>query len=187
MARMCGTRTIGVEVLGDFAACVEPIRAVEVNGEGNPAYALVRHELTFTPPSSSTWRGSKSRSLQEATFPASYTIDTDRRLVVTRIWGAATEEEVLDHGQRLRNDPQFNPDYRQLVDMSELTEIKVGSDMIRDASRKQFFSPGVRRALVASSDAAFGMARMYAIASEAAGQTIEVFRDLKTAEVWLNG
>jgi hypothetical protein len=119
-------------------------------------------------------------------MPASYTIDIDRKIVVSRIWGAATEDEIFDHGQRLRNDPQFRPDFRQLVDMSELTEIRVGSGVIREASRDQFFSPGVRRALVANSDAAFGMARMYAIASEDAGQTIEVFRDINAAEAWLN-
>ena len=119
-------------------------------------------------------------------MPASYTIDTDRKLVVTRIWGAATEDEIYDHGQRFRNDPQFRPDFRQLVDMSELTEIRVGSGLIRDASRNQFFSPGVRRAVVANSEAAFGMARMYAIASEETGQTVEVFRDLKVAEAWLD-
>jgi hypothetical protein len=119
-------------------------------------------------------------------LPASYTIDTDRKLVLTRIWGAATEDEIIDHGQRLRNDPQFRPNFRQLVDMSELTEIRVGSGVIRDASRNQFFSPGVRRAVVANSEAAFGMARMYAIASEIEGQTIEVFRDMKAAEAWLN-
>jgi hypothetical protein len=118
-------------------------------------------------------------------MPASYAIDTDRRLVVTRIWGAATEDEIFDHGQRLRNDPQFRPDFRQLVDISELTEVLVGSGMIREASRNQFFSPGVRRAIVANSEAAFGMARMYAIASEEAGQTIEVFRDRNEAEAWL--
>lgn len=124
---------------------------------------------------------------KRAVLPASYRIDTDRKLVVTRIWGAATEDEIFDHGQRLRNDPEFRPDFRQLVDMSELTEIRVGSGLIRDASRNQFFSPGARRAIVANSDAAFGMARMYAIASEDVGQTIEVFRDMDAAEAWLNG
>jgi hypothetical protein len=119
-------------------------------------------------------------------MPASYTIDSKRELVVTRIWGAPTEDEIIDHGQRLRNDPRFRPDFRQLVDMSELTEIRVGSGVIRDASRNQFFSPGARRAVVANSEAAFGMARMYAIASENAGQTIEVFRDMEAAEAWLD-
>ena len=104
---------------------------------------------------------------------------------MTRIWGAPTEDDIHDHGQRLRNDPQFRSDFRQLVDMRELTEIRVGSGVIRDASRNQFFEPGVRRAVVANSDASFGMARMYAIASENSGQTIEVFRDMDAAKAWL--
>jgi hypothetical protein len=128
----------------------------------------------------------EARLGEGAVLPATYTIDTDLKLVVTRIWGAATEDEIFDHGQRLRNDPQFRPDFRQLVDMRGLTEIRVGSGVIRDASRNQFFSPGVRRAVVANSDASFGMARMYAIASEMEGQTIEVFRDINVAEAWLN-
>jgi hypothetical protein len=119
-------------------------------------------------------------------LPASYTIDSDRKIVLSRIWGTATEDEIRDHGQRLRNDPQFQPDFRQLLDMSELTEILVGSEMVRDAARNQFFSPGVKRALVATSDVAFGMARMYAIASEHSGQTIKVFRDMNAAEAWLD-
>ena len=119
-------------------------------------------------------------------MPASYTIDSDRKIVLSRIWGIATEDEIQEHGQRLRVDPEFRPDFRQLIDMSDVTEIRVGSEMVRDAARNQFFSPGVRRALVATSDVAFGMARMYAIASENAGQTIKVFRDMKAAEAWLD-
>lgn len=104
---------------------------------------------------------------------------------MSRFWGVATDDDIFDHGQRLQNDPLFRPDFRQLVDMSDLTEIRVGSGVIRDASRNQFFAPGVRRAVVANSDVSFGMARMYAIASENSGQTIEVFRDINAAKAWL--
>jgi hypothetical protein len=105
---------------------------------------------------------------------------------VSRFWGVATDDDIFDHGQRLRNDPQFRPDFRQLVDMSDLTEIRVDSGVVREASRIQFFAPGVKRAVVANSDASFGMARMYAIASENQGQTIEVFRDINAAKAWLD-
>lgn len=118
-------------------------------------------------------------------MPASYAIDTERKLVLSRIWGSPTEEEILDHGRRLRADPRFQPDFRQLLDMSELKEILISPHNVRQAARDQFFSPGARRALVAHSDAAFGMARMYALASEVEGQTIEVFRDFCAAEAWL--
>ena len=118
-------------------------------------------------------------------MPATYAIDAERKLVFSRIWGSPTEEEILDHGRRLRADPRFQPDFRQLLDMSELKEILISTQSVRHAARDQLFSAGVRRALVAHSDAAFGMARMYALASEVEGQTIEVFREFCAAEAWL--
>jgi hypothetical protein len=105
---------------------------------------------------------------------------------VTTLVGAVTEEEVDDHNQRLGDDPQFQPDFRQLVDLRAQTEILYDSEMVRDTSRKHVFSPGTRRALVASTDAVFGMARMFALQSETAGQTIQVFRDMREAEGWLD-
>ena len=118
-------------------------------------------------------------------MPATYAIDIERKLVRSRIWGAPTEEEILDHGRRLRADPRFQPDFRQLLDMSEWKAILISSPRVRQSAREQFFAPGARRAFVAISDCAFGMARMYALASEAEGQTIEVFRELRAAEAWL--
>ena len=118
-------------------------------------------------------------------MPVSYDIDKKQRLVTSRLWGPVTEDEVHDHNSRLRNDPAFDPGYRQFVDLTGITEIRVGTGMISETAHDQFFSPGTRRAFVASSDATFGMARMFALQAEGLGQTIEVFRDRKKAEEWL--
>jgi hypothetical protein len=85
----------------------------------------------------------------------------------------------------LRTDPLFNPTYRQLIDMSGITEDLVDIETKREVSQNQFFAPGVRRAWVSSSDFPFGMARMYAVAAESQGQTIGVFRARSEAEQWL--
>jgi len=118
-------------------------------------------------------------------LPTSYEIDPKLRLVTSRLWGAVREDEVHDHNQRLRTDPAFNPGYRQLVDLSGITEVLVGTKMISETAIDQFFSPGARRAFFASTDATFGMARMFALQAEGVGQTIEVFRDRRKAEEWL--
>jgi hypothetical protein len=99
--------------------------------------------------------------------------------------GPLTEDEVHDHNQRLRNDRAFDPNYCQLVDITGVTEILVGKRMVSETSIDQVVDPGTRRAFVASSDATFGMARMFALQSDGVGQTIEVFRDLRSAEAWL--
>jgi hypothetical protein len=118
-------------------------------------------------------------------MPASYEIDPNRKLVTSRLWDPVTEDELNDHNQRLRTDPAFDPAYRQLVDMTGLTEILVSTKTINQTSIDHFFNPGTLRAFVASSDAIFGMSRKFALQSEGAGQTIHVFRDLRSAEDWL--
>ena len=118
-------------------------------------------------------------------MPTSYAIDPKLGLITSRLWGAVTEDEVHDHNARLRSDPDFVSNYRQLVDMTGVTEIRVGTGMINSTSLDQFFAPGTRRAFVASNDAVFGMARMFALRAEGLGQVIEVFRDMNRAKEWL--
>jgi hypothetical protein len=56
--------------------------------------------------------------------------------VITQVWGAATEEEIFEYGQRSRSDPQFDPNYRQLADISGVTEIRVSSNALETMSRQ---------------------------------------------------
>lgn len=92
---------------------------------------------------------------------------------------------MLDHNQRLRIDPLFDPNYRQLADMTGVTQVLVSAKTIAETAHDSFFSPGVRRAFVATGDGPFGMARMFALHAENLGQVIEVFRDRGAAEEWL--
>ena len=118
-------------------------------------------------------------------MPAKYSIDPERKLVICHAWGAVTDDDVREHNRALRADPLFDPTYRQLVDMSGITEDLVDIDTKREVSQNQFFAPGVRRAWVSSEDYSFAMARMYAVAAESQGQTIGVFRARSEAEEWL--
>jgi len=118
-------------------------------------------------------------------MPISYDIDKKQRLVTSRLCEVVTNDEVDDHNRRLRTDPDFDPGYRQLIDLSGITEIRITTPKVTAAAQDQYFTPGTRRAFVATTDATFGMARMFALRAEASGQTVEVFRDRKQAEEWL--
>jgi hypothetical protein len=111
-------------------------------------------------------------------------IDADRGLVMTRLVGPVSVAEVEAHNRELAKNPQFKPHFQQLVDVTELTKL-YDSDAVKRSAEEHIFAPGVRRALVAPSDAAFGMSRMWAIQSESSGQRIEVFRELDRAKEWL--
>jgi hypothetical protein len=118
-------------------------------------------------------------------LPTSYEIDSQRRLVTSRIWGDVTDTEIRQHNQTLRTDPKFVATYQQLVDMTGVTSIGVSTSTINETSLDQFFEPGTRRAFIATDDAVFGMARMFALRAEGLGQTIQVFRDEGLAREWL--
>lgn len=111
-------------------------------------------------------------------------IDVERGLVLTRLVGPVTTSEVEEHNRNLAEDPQFEPHFRQLVDVTEMTTLH-DSAAVKKSATVHAFSPGARRAVVAPSDAAFGMSRMFAIQSEMAGQRVEVFRTMSEAKAWL--
>ena len=121
---------------------------------------------------------------RENTLPMISEIDVDRGLVLTRLVGPVSVSEVEEHNRNLAKDPKFKPHFKQLVDVTELTKL-YDSEAVKRSAEEHIFSPGVRRALVAPSDAAFGMSRMWAIQSESSGQRIEVFRQLDQAKEWL--
>jgi hypothetical protein len=118
-------------------------------------------------------------------MPATYSIDVERKLVISRAWGAITDDDVREHARILRGDPLFDPTYRQLVDMTGITKDLVDTNTKQESSHGQLFAAGVRRAWVASADYTFGMARMYSVTAERLGQTIGVFRTRNEAEKWL--
>lgn len=118
-------------------------------------------------------------------MPISYEIDPKRRLIISRLTGIVTDEDVQEQRRRLPADPRFEPNYRQLIDLTGITEVRVTSSAITTAASAQYFTPGTRRAFVAGTDATFGLARMFALRAEGEGQTIEVFRNRKQAEEWL--
>jgi hypothetical protein len=105
--------------------------------------------------------------------------------VLSRIWGTVTNDEVDEHNRRLRADPQFDPTYRQLADMSDVTLNLVSADNVQETARDQYFAAGTRRALLVSDDTTFGLCRMYATYAETLGQRINVFREREDAEAWL--
>lgn len=121
----------------------------------------------------------------EVPVPASYSIDPDHRMVISRLWGTVTNDEVHQHNRRLRCDRLFDPTYRQLADMSDVTLNMVTSSNVQETARDQYFVPGTRRALVVSDDTTYGLCRMYATYAESLGQIVNVFRDRKSAEAWL--
>lgn len=116
-----------------------------------------------------------------------YALDHANRMVRSRGWGILSTPDIEEFYSRLVADPTFDPSYRSLGDLLDVTEIAVDSNDLAASASLPVFEAGTRRALVASRDAVYGMLRAYASFNERMGQTMRIFRSLEAAEAWLEG
>jgi hypothetical protein len=120
-------------------------------------------------------------------LPAHYIIDKERRLVISTGEGSVTFAEMKAHQDRLRADPDFSPEYRQLIDCRAVTHVEAFNDEVRILAGIKLFSRTSRRAFVAGSSFIYGMARMATTYAELSnpGSEVAVFHDLASAWEWL--
>ena len=114
-----------------------------------------------------------------------YTIDLKRSLVRSRGWGVLTDRELLAHAHALTVDPHFAPNFHQLADLRDVTDVQITSATIKEMVRLNPFWAGARRALVITNDVLFGMARMYQILKDESPDELQIFRNMDDALQWL--
>ena len=119
-------------------------------------------------------------------MPAFYKIDRENRLVMTTASGTVTLADALAHQEKLRRDPDFDPSFSQLLDVSFVTRLEITREHVRLLAQSSSFLHNSRRAVLVSNDTAYGLARMFEMLRESAGDTgIEVFRSLDEALDWV--
>ncbi len=119
-------------------------------------------------------------------MPAYFKIDKERRLVMSVGAGVLTMDETWSHQEKLLKDPDFDPSFSQLWDLTQITEWQISAADMRRLAQRTVFSSHSRRSCVAVSDVAFGSARMFEMLRENAGETgIRIFRNLDDALDWV--
>jgi hypothetical protein len=118
-------------------------------------------------------------------MPAQFVINGDYRVVFSRGAGILTFSDIDGHMDRLTSDPRFNPDFNQIFDFTEVTELALTVNHIKQLAKRNIFSPKSRRAYVVTEDLHFGLSRMFASLHEAEGEPgIIVFREMPPAIIW---
>jgi hypothetical protein len=72
-------------------------------------------------------------------MPCRYVIDVGIGLIITTGWGRVTFDEMKAHQERLLNDPDFDPQFNQLVDGTAVTALEASARSIEDDHRAQVF------------------------------------------------
>jgi hypothetical protein len=119
--------------------------------------------------------------------PCRYVIDKERRLIVSTGWDRLTFAEAKAHDDQLFSDPDFNPEFNQLIDATAVTVMDMSIDEAKSLARRAIVSRTSRRAFVATNPAIFGMGRLVGTHDEIAREQEQagVFRDLYSALKWL--
>jgi hypothetical protein len=120
-------------------------------------------------------------------MPADFYIEPDLGMVFSKATGLFTFADAVDHMDRLTANPDFRPEFNQLIDFREASGTTLSSDDVRTLAQRQIFSNGSRRAFVAPEDLEFGLSRVFGTYREFQGEPgIRVFRDMKEALSWLS-
>ena len=120
-------------------------------------------------------------------MPIEYKIDLPRRRILARVKGRLTEQDVYSYQYEVWSKPEHFG-FDELMDMTEVTEIenpdaKKLQKLAEVAARMQPGAVG-RFAVVAPSDIAFGIARMYQTyrsMTPSGGKDVGVFRNMNDA------
>ena len=129
-----------------------------------------------------------SRCQASHLVPVIYTIDADKKTIRTRCVGFVTVDDVIGHFRTLADDPQCPEELDVFLDLSEMKSLPaadklamVVAEMKRVQSRVRFGAC----AIVAPTDAAYGMMRMYEVLAEKLFRVTHPFRTSAEAEEWL--
>lgn len=120
-------------------------------------------------------------------MPATYMIDQDAGLVLSRAWGTLTDADLVANRDAMLADPGFRADLSQLWDFTRVDQLEVTGAGVRSlAMGVSPFSAASRRAIIVTDDAGFGMARMFLLMRDSdTGGSFKVFRDRESALSWL--
>jgi hypothetical protein len=100
--------------------------------------------------------------------------------------GVFSMADARSHMEKLSKDPNFDSSFSQIADFTQVTRFELSPDDVRILAQRSLFSPDSRRAFIVSNELAYGLARMFAILRELAGETgIGVFRTLEEALDWV--
>ncbi len=123
-------------------------------------------------------------------MPITYRIDEGRKLVVTTVGGPLSEAEIHAHAAAVERDPRVGTSDRSIVDITESAKPcfggKVISELAMTAQALGQLLSARRVALIASTDAGYGLARVFQGFREGTGDgEMRVFRSRPEAEAWL--
>jgi hypothetical protein len=95
-------------------------------------------------------------------MPVVLKIDPQRRVVYSAFYGRVTDEEFLGHRTAIATDPDFNPNFSDILDFTAVTEVGVSERAVTaQAENPSIFSSSAMHIIVAPADVMFQLGKMF--------------------------
>jgi hypothetical protein len=117
-------------------------------------------------------------------MPTSYRIDVRAGLVFSVLEGHITNEDLLDHQQRISADPDFTPTMNHVIDTRGITDVSVTALGLHLLTTRSNLGPGARRALI-EGNASSSYVRMFQTLRSQTGADTKIFSTVEAAYRWL--
>ena len=114
-----------------------------------------------------------------------YWIAPESQVVVVRGRGTVTEREALGLRYSLNTNPKFSSSFRELIDHRLVTKVEVSAEGVKRLGMLNPYRTGSRRALVATDEGVYRLARRGESVWDDASQ-VEVFSAWPDALDWLS-
>ncbi|HET9952076.1 MAG TPA: hypothetical protein VFS09_09805 [Candidatus Eisenbacteria bacterium] len=118
-------------------------------------------------------------------MPINYRIDAPREIVIVVGAGILTAEEIRKEQAQMNRETDLAPHFNQLIDLKEVTELRLSVEDVRQLSYGSPFREGSRRVIVVDRPEDYGLARVFQALTEPHGAELRVSYDLAEALRWL--
>jgi ATP phosphoribosyltransferase regulatory subunit HisZ len=122
-------------------------------------------------------------------MPISHRFDSSMNVLFVEMRGALSDEELLQYAKTATTDTEIPRFCHELIDLRGAEGQGASTESLRRVAATfqdaEQAPEGVKIALVASSDAAYGIARMYQAFRAGSQAVFHVFRQMDEARAWL--
>lgn len=95
-------------------------------------------------------------------MPVVLKIDPHRRVVYSAFYGAITDAELGGHRSAIASDPDFNPEFNDIVDFTDVTRADISeATLAAMAASLSLFGKSVLHIVVAPTDPVLGIVNRY--------------------------
>jgi hypothetical protein len=114
-----------------------------------------------------------------------FIIDSAKRLVTVQFGEKLTAQEIARYAERLRIHPEFQPEFAEIANLTDVEEIDLqAEDFLKLADKIDPFSPLAKRAFIVQTTTQHHAARMHKILRSQ--HSIEIFESIEDAEKWVS-